>query len=685
MNHRTTGRWGNELVKLRRLAGWPGFYPAITLLIGLLTYLYAIPSLGYYWDDWEVAFLLNAGDPALFTGYFAFDRPFAWPYQVMYAGFGLNPLAWHAVTFLLRWGGILLLYYALEEIWPRQRSYLRWLGALVLVYPGFLQQSISGAYNRHFTAFFVFALSIYFMVLATRKTKAAWIFGLASWMAAFVHIFTIEYFVGLELIRPLLLWLLIARERGVTRAVATRRVFTLALPYLLILAFYSWWRLIVFPSTIPIANYAGDFKLLEDFDVSLLSGLFAVLTRAVLDLIYSTLHVWLSLLSDPGAWTFQGKIAWLAFGMGTLLSLVFAFFHAVGGETDSKSPTPPRSMVLFGLWAFVVGALPIWLTSKQLSAQGRWDDRFALAPMLGAGVLVICLITGVIRASMQRALLSALLALSITTQVLVVNRYRLDWAVQKEYYWQLSWRAPALAPGTAVISFEQPSASIPGYDASFAVNLLYLGTVDRGILPYWFFTNDRFLNFELRPDKSISYKDRNLKFTGNTSDAIAIVHQGESRCLQVLDSVYADQPFYAQNQEQLTAVSNVSRILRGSSASGPARDVFGAEPPHTWCYYFQKADLARQFGDWDAVVRLEREAAAGGYTAAFGPELLPFIEAHARSGDWHGALELSLQAQTIVDEMEPLLCSTWTRLSRLPAPDADALQAAREAFACPTP
>jgi hypothetical protein len=93
-------------------------------------------------------FLLNAQDPALFNGYFSFDRPFAWPYRVMYSIFALNPAAWHLVTLLLRWGGILLLVYTLIELWPRQRLYLKWLGALMLVYPGFLQQSISGAYNR---------------------------------------------------------------------------------------------------------------------------------------------------------------------------------------------------------------------------------------------------------------------------------------------------------------------------------------------------------------------------------------------------------------------------------------------------------------------------------------------------------------------------------------------------------
>ena len=71
-----------------------------------------------------------------------------------------------------------------------------------------------------------------------------------------------------------------------------------------------------------------------------------------------------------------------------------------------------------------------------------------------------------------------------------------------------------------------------------------------------------------------------------------------------------------------------------------------------------------------------------GYTAGFGPELVPFIEAHARLGDWPGALELSRQAQASISEMEPLLCSTWARLAQSEALEGASLQAAQDAFDC---
>ncbi len=209
--------WSKNIPAVRRVSGSWWFYPIALFLLGLVVYSYPLTALGYYWDDWEVVFLLHARSAALFAGYFAFDRPFAWPYQVMYALVGLNPLAWHLATLAVRWAGIFLLYLSLRFVWPQLDSYLKWLGALLLVYPGYFQQSISAAYNRHFTAFFIFGLSIFLMVMAIKKPAMAWWLLPLSWVTAFIQIFTIEYFVGLELIRPVLLWFLVGSEDG-TRA-----------------------------------------------------------------------------------------------------------------------------------------------------------------------------------------------------------------------------------------------------------------------------------------------------------------------------------------------------------------------------------------------------------------------------------------------------------------------------------
>ncbi len=529
-------------------------------------------------------------NPLLQPGFYASDRPFPWTYLLTFFLVGSNPIGWHIVTLLYRWAGILFFILALILLWPRYRGYLRWLGALLMVYPGFLQQSISTAFDRHFAAFFFFALSIYLMFLAVKRPKWIWIFFPLSWLATFIHLFTIEYFVGLELIRLILLWMIVyAVNKKFFRSLGQTVI--QYLPYLLITAFYFWWRFVVFPQ--QVVGHAGDIKLPYSGFESLIGSALTLLTRTFVDLLYSTLQVWTSAIASIEGFTFQSKVTWLAFGLGILLTILFAIFQDAK-EREVQERSSPVSIFVIGLCSFILGALPIWATGKLISGGGRWDDRFALAPMLGAGLIVIALLLWFVHASKQKLVLSLLLIFSIATQVLAVNKYRLDWGVQSNYYWQLYWRAPALQQGTALLSFDQPSLSVPENDASFALNVLYHYQTKDGSLPYWFFTNERFMYSSLKSGVPISHVVRNLQFQGNTSDSIVVLHQGSATCLRVLDVIYADDPMYSDEQRALISVSNLSRIIPEPATATPDPNIFGPEPNHDWCYFFEKADLARQ-------------------------------------------------------------------------------------------
>jgi hypothetical protein len=59
---------------------------------------------------------------------------------------------------------------------------------------------------------------------------------------------------------------------------------------------------------------------------------------------------------------------------------------------------------------------------------------------------------------------------------------------------------------------------------------------------------------------------------------------------------------------------------------------FGPEPARDWCYYFEKAELARQYGDWEEVLMNYESASSAGFTARQPVENLVFIEALARLG-----------------------------------------------------
>src|SRR4030095_13392416 len=101
----------------------------------------------------------------------------------------------------------------------------------------------------------------------------------------------------------------------------------------------------------------------------------------------------------------------------------------------------------------------------------------------------------------------------------------------------------------------------------------------------------RRFHFDYQPSLPIKYQLRTLDFRGNTSEGIAVMRPTQGACLLVLDRVYTENPLFTEGQGILIPISNLSRIIADSSSMPPDRDIFGPEPVHEWCYFFENADL----------------------------------------------------------------------------------------------
>jgi hypothetical protein len=108
-------------------------------------------------------------------------------------------------------------------------------------------------------------------------------------------------------------------------------------------------------------------------------------------------------------------------------------------------------------------------------------------------------------------------------------------------------------------------------------------------------------------------------------------------------------------------LSDLSLIVNEPRAQMPT--VYGPEPEHDFCYYFQKADLARQFKDWDLVVKYG-ESALSLSDHPFEPaEQFVFIEGYAHVGAWERAVDVSVGAYGVSqDIMGRMLCRLWRRI-----------------------
>jgi len=88
------------------------------------------------------------------------------------------------------------------------------------------------------------------------------------------------------------------------------------------------------------------------------------------------------------------------------------------------------------------------------------------------------------------------------------------------------------------------------------------------------------------------------------------------------------------------AYSVIKRISPEGKAPVPPVAIFGVEPAHNWCFYYQKASLARQIGDWNEIGRLYDETVAKNLEAGDKSEVFPFLEGLVNSGRYDDARKL---------------------------------------------
>ena len=313
--------------------------------------------------------------------------------------------------------------------------------------------------------------------------------------------------------------------------------------------------------------------------------------------------------------------------------------------------------------------------------------------MLGAVILIVSLADWYLHDRRRSTILLAFLAcMSIAAHVRNTNKYRLNWDIQRDYYWQMTWRAPSLRPGTAVLGPKYPFGLVADYSVAYAFNILYADRFEAAGTPYWFLAGP----WKIEKDdpglqSGIPIKDqlRNVVFNGNTLQSLGVGYYPSRGCLLVLDPVYSLAPQITQEEMTIFPISHPGQILPAAEKGDRVpRDIFGQEPTRDWCYYFQKADLARQNQEWQKIVDLGAEAESLGYKPSYSAEWLPFLEANAHLEEWDQALAATLQAYQLNEESQPFLCAAWERISAQTENSLekqDAWLKVRQSLQCPPP
>jgi hypothetical protein len=295
-------------------------------------------------------------------------------------------------------------------------------------------------------------------------------------------------------------------------------------------------------------------------------------------------------------------------------------------------------------------------------------DRFMVSMMIGCILFAIGVIELSIRSDKIRSTIYILLvALGIGQQFYTANVFRRDWEKQKEFYWQLTSRIPALKPNTTLLTYQLPTEYEPDLSYTGPINWMYAPEFTPPNLPYaLIFTEKRIGGStlpSLAPDSPIRFNYRTAIFNGSTSQAV-VIYMPVNGCVRVLDPSRGDTDVYSKQPDELTQaipLSNLSLII--TDPETPASPFFLDEKaPVNWCAYFTKAELAHQLADYQKTINLLDEATAIGYKPEDLNEWLIYIDSLARTGEVESAREKSLELLNQDSRMKRGVCVVWNQL-----------------------
>ncbi len=687
--------------------------PVFLLFLTILAFGLLIPRLGFYWDDWAKILVSRLYGLTGYFAYYAEDRPLsAWTHIFFTPLVGEGPLGWHILALLLRWLSGWGMWWTLSRLWPQARRQNFIAAVLFLVYPVFLQQAAAVTFHQQWLQYALFFLSLGTMIAAWqqpgRQSRRFWLLTGLSITAMLLQLSVTEYFVPLELVRPLVLWFALAANAGSGRRrqerlqwSKLRLVVRAWAPYLLILAAYTTWRLffIQLPGVDP---YRAN--TLFEFLTSPLPTLWKYLSIVLVDELHILVACWDDVFDIALGQTSRFALAAYAVGllagimMGVFLIWIDKYHQRLGlvsrdeteGElqspyaVDQEALTPVgkrntgngcgywvRQALVLGLAGVLLGPLPAWITGRQVFFDFH-SDRYALPAMFGAALLISVIVEWLCQRSVQRAVLTGLIVgCAVTFHIQVSNEYRWIWIEQQRMYWQLTWRAPGLKPSTAIFFETEPIANQGLFSISSALNLLYPQpkAEDPNLLDldYWVYAIRPRWGHALDSIKTdLGSQFRTLKFSGSTPDSLVLYKNSMvTNCLWVLSADDNENPDLPGLVKAFLPISSLDRILGEPAQAGyPPEELFGPEPKHDWCYLFEKASLANQFEDWPEAARLADEALEKGYLPSTPgsnspAEWRPFIAGLASAGRWEDAALLTRQVVESNQAYSETYCRLW--------------------------
>jgi hypothetical protein len=572
--------------------------------------------------------------PDTFIDIFSVDRPGRALVMIpAYTLFHENPLYYNLSAYIFRLGGGLALFWLLNLLWPGKRTPTMLMALLFSIYPGFLSQPNAIDYQSHIiglaAALCSLALTLKAVLSERRLSKV--VFHILSVLLGWFYLSQMEWYIGFEFLRWAAVIVLSARW-GWNLLETGKKAFRWAYPSLVVPLFFLVWRLFFFTSE----RGATDTDVqLERFRLYPIQTVFHWAVQVIQDLFDVLLSAWAIPLSQlTGHIQWWGAVIAIAAAGVILLLLIHP-----SSKSEQESPSVfdfSREALWLGFLSAAVGLLPVAMANREVVFASF--SRYSLVSSVGVSIFIIALLSNLNGLVLRSVLTAVFVLIAVLTHHANSVKYAQETAAVQRFWWQVSWRVPQIEPRTTLIGYYPAAATEEDYFIWGPANLIYYPEKQNSkeIQPTLFASVlNRSAVIKVLGRERQKYDNRKSIVTyPNHRNILILTQPSPSSCVHVINGLQPE--FSLADPDSIRVIGSYSeseRLLLNESSHTPPAVVFGSEPSHDWCYYYQKADLARQRGDWEAVLKFGSEAFERGLAPKDPIEWMPFLQAYAWAAD----------------------------------------------------
>ncbi len=674
---------------------WPEV--AFLTAISALVYLPRLPWLTFNKDDWYFLYDGFVVGPKAFIDITLHTRPARGPlYELLFSLYGIHPLPYHLTLYFLRLLGALGALWLFHLLWPKHRGSNLFMALFFLIFPGFLWWLGAFEFQPYVLSVGLQAFSMVFTLKSIGSDvlwkRLAWLAG--AFLFGWGCLALVEYAIGMEAFRILCVYLYV-RQRSPQPDLGKLLLKTVrsAAVFLLIpVGFVIWYQF--FFENWRKAQEAG--AQLSQLFSSPLTGLWW-LVRLFESVLNVSLLAWAVPFYENYFAGRLGDILFAALFAGAAIVIVWLVDRSMRRAEEARDDADrdrggrwQMDAVLIGLLGTLAGVLPIVVANRSVTFD-RYS-QYVLPASLAGVVWMGGIVYSIFPKSTRSLVVSALVGIAALTHHAVASQALAQEKAIRDFWWQVTWRAPSIRTDSTLVAVYPDVDYADGDEVVWGpANFIYhperqaqmpvVVPISAARMEPATITN---IAMSAKDYQKVDLVVKDVTLNYYFGNILLLARSSAGSCVHAIDRRWpdlstADDAFVIASSSK----SNVENILPAATSPVPPKTLFGSEPAHDWCYYYQRADLARQGGDWQAVARLAQEAQKLGLHPNDQIEWMPFLQAYAYLGDAQGVKEISRKINT-VDFYRYQACQTLGGMDKngYPLPP-DMVQLSAELF-CPS-